>query len=39
LDWAENDTYGLELVVEHDGEKHRIDATFVESMAPFAEEN
>jgi len=37
MKWPENDTYGLDLVCEIDGEEHCIEARSVELLPPFPE--
>ena len=35
MEWPENDGFGMDLVIERNGEQHRIDARSVELIEPF----
>ena len=35
MEWPDNDEFGLDLLVDRNGEKHRMDARFVELVKPF----
>lgn len=35
MKWPKDDEFGLDLVIERDSEKHRMDARFVELVEPF----
>ena len=39
MEWPDNDGYGLDLVVERNGQRHCIEARSVELMEPFPEGN
>ena len=34
MEWPDNDEFGLDLLVERNGEKHRMDARSVELVEP-----
>ena len=35
VEWPENDEFGLDLIVERNGQRHRIDARSVDLLPPF----
>ncbi len=37
MEWPENDEFGLDLVVERNGQRHRIEARSVNLLPPFPE--
>jgi hypothetical protein len=37
MEWPKNDSFGLDLVCERNGERHRIEARSVELLEPFPE--
>ncbi len=37
MEWPENDGFGLDLVVERNGQRHRFEARSVELLKPFPE--
>lgn len=37
MEWPKNDGFGLDLVVERNGQPHRIEARSVELLKPFPE--
>ena len=37
MEWPKNDSFGLDLVVERDGQRHTVDARSVDLMEPLPE--
>jgi hypothetical protein len=35
VEWPENDEFGLDLVVERNGQRHRVEARSINLLAPF----
>lgn len=35
MEWPEDDEFGLDLVIERDGEQHRVEARSVDLLPPF----
>jgi hypothetical protein len=35
MEWPENDEFGLDLVIERNGQRHRIEARSVNLLPPF----